>query len=154
VKPDTGRARHMYQYAAFYFGDADGQYHLARMMLDQGPFHDPKQAARWLHSAANKGQYQAQALLEGGLAEELALRREELRPELDARLKHLEGCLHKLPDEQRSLVEGYYHRRDGIEKLAESSGRTVAATYKTLQRVRQALQLCIENATKPEGMAP
>ncbi len=63
VKPDPGRARHMYQYAAFYFGDADGQYHLARMMLDQGPFHDPKQAARWLHSAANKGQYQAQALL-------------------------------------------------------------------------------------------
>jgi RNA polymerase sigma-70 factor, ECF subfamily len=95
-----------------------------------------------------------QALLEGGLAEELALRREELRPELDARLKHLEGCLNKLPDEQRLLVEGYYHRRDGIEKLAESSGRTVAATYKTLQRVRQALQLCIENATKPKGVAP
>jgi len=95
-----------------------------------------------------------QALLEGGLAEELALRREELRPELDARLKHLEGCLNKLPDEQRSLVEGYYHRRDGIEKLAENSGRTVAATYKTLQRIRQALQLCIENATKPEGMVP
>jgi RNA polymerase sigma-70 factor, ECF subfamily len=66
----------------------------------------------------------------------------------------LEGCLNKLPDEQRSLVEGYYHRRDGIEKLAENSGRTVAAIYKTLQRVRQALQLCIENATKPEGMAP
>ena len=63
VKPDLGRARHMYQYAAFYFGDADGQYHLARMMLEQGPFHDPKQAGRWLHSAANKGQYQAQALL-------------------------------------------------------------------------------------------
>ena len=95
-----------------------------------------------------------QALLEGGLAEELALRREELRPELDARLKHLEGCLNKLPDEQRLVVEGYYHRRDGIEKLAENSGRTVAATYKTLQRVRQALQLCIENATKPEGVAP
>src|SRR6188472_2285781 len=86
-----------------------------------------------------------QALLEGGLAEELALRREELRPELDARLKHLEGCLNKLPDEQRLLVEGYYHRRDGIDKLAENSGRTVAATYKTLQRVRQALQLCVEN---------
>ena len=95
-----------------------------------------------------------QALLEGGLAEELALRREELRPELDARLKHLEGCLNQLPEEQRSLVEGYYHRRDAIEKLADHSGRTVAATYKTLQRVRQALQLCIENATKPEGMAP
>lgn len=90
-------------------------------------------------------------LLENGLAEELALRREELRPELEFRLKHLEGCLNKLPGEQRSLVEGYYYRRDSIENLAETSSRTVAATYKTLQRVRQTLQSCIENATKPEG---
>src|SRR6188508_1284241 len=63
------------------------------------------------------------ALLEGGLAEELAQRREELRPETETRLKHLESCLGKLPEEQRSIVEGYYYRRDGIEKLAEHSGR-------------------------------
>src|SRR5205809_5691994 len=50
-----------------------------------------------------------QALLEHGLAEELAQRREELRPELETRLKHLQGCLSKLPDEQRSIVEGYYY---------------------------------------------
>jgi RNA polymerase sigma-70 factor (ECF subfamily) len=96
-----------------------------------------------------------QALLEGGLAEELARRREELRPELEARLKGLEGCLNKLPEEQRSLVEGYYYRRDPIEKLAVTSSRTVAATYKTLQRVRQALQNCIEVAgRRPEGLVP
>ena len=89
-----------------------------------------------------------QALLEGGLVEELAQRREELRPELETRLKHLQGCLSKLPDEQRSIVEGYYYRRDGIEKLAEKSGRTVAATYKALQRIREALQACIQNAAK------
>src|SRR5829696_6406127 len=89
-----------------------------------------------------------QALLEGGLAEELAQRREELRPEIETRLKHLEGCFNELPAEQRSIVEGYYYRRDGIEKLAEESGRTVAAAYKTLQRVRHALQVCIENAVK------
>ena len=89
-----------------------------------------------------------QALLEGGLVEELAQRREELRPEIETRLKHLEGCFNKLPAEQRSIVEGYYYRRDGIEKVAEQSGRTVAATYKTLQRIRQGLQLCIENAAK------
>ncbi|MBK7998809.1 MAG: sigma-70 family RNA polymerase sigma factor [Verrucomicrobia bacterium] len=93
-----------------------------------------------------------QTLLEGGLAEELAQRREELRPDIEVRLKHLEGCLRKLPEEQRSLVEGYYYRRDSIEKLAETSSRTVAATYKTLQRVRQSLQSCIENAAKPEGV--
>lgn len=92
-----------------------------------------------------------QALLEGGLAEELAQRREELRPELEVRLKHLEGCLNKLPEEQRALVEGYYYRRDSVEKLAEGSIRSVAATYKTLQRIRQSLQGCIENAAKPQG---
>jgi len=95
-----------------------------------------------------------QALLERGLAEELAQRREELRPELDLRLRHLEGCLGKLPVEQFTLIEGYYYRRDDIEKLATNSGRTVAATYKMLQRVRQTLQACIENAAKPEGATP
>ena len=64
VRADLGRARHMYAYAASYFGDPDAQYHLGRLMLDaNSPFKDAKQAARWLHSAANKGQYQAQAVL-------------------------------------------------------------------------------------------
>jgi RNA polymerase sigma-70 factor, ECF subfamily len=92
-----------------------------------------------------------QALLEGGLAEELAQRREELRPELEGRLKHLEGCLGKLPEDQRSLVEGYYCHRTEIEALSERSGRTVAATYKALQRIRQALLICVQRAGQPEG---
>ena len=95
-----------------------------------------------------------QALLEGGLAEELAQRREELRPEMDLRLRHLDGCLRKLPVDQLTLIEGYYYRRDDMEKLASNSGRTVAATYKMLQRVRLALQACIENSGKPEGATP
>lgn len=89
-----------------------------------------------------------QALLESGLAEELAQRREDLRPEMELRLRHLESCLGKLPDEQRSIVEGYYYHREGIEKVAENSRRTVAGTYKTLQRIRAALQTCIENSAK------
>src|SRR5688572_1822351 len=92
-----------------------------------------------------------QALLQGGLAEELLQRREELRPEIEARLKHLEGCIGKLPEDHRSIVEGYYYQRTGIEELAERSGRTVEATYKALQRIRTALQICVENAA--EGAA-
>src|SRR3954469_20748018 len=90
-----------------------------------------------------------QILLERGLAEELAERREELKPEFEWRLKHLEEFVAKLPEEQRSLVEGYYYHRTEIEKLAEGSGRTVGATYKALQRIRQALQLCVESTVKP-----
>jgi RNA polymerase sigma-70 factor (ECF subfamily) len=90
------------------------------------------------------------ALLAGGLAEELAQRREELRPEMERRLAHLETCLGKLPEEQRALVHGYYFRRTEINALAGESKRTVEATYKRLQRVRHALQCCIENAAAQE----
>lgn len=92
-----------------------------------------------------------QALLDQGLAEELAHRREELQPEFEMRLKHLESCLAKLPLAQRSLVEGYYYERADIESLAGRSGRTTAATYKLLQRIRHVLQVCVERRAKPEA---
>lgn len=64
VKADPVRAHEMFAYAASYFGDPDAQYYLARLYLDgKGTPRDAKQAARWLHLAANKGQHQAQALL-------------------------------------------------------------------------------------------
>ena len=84
------------------------------------------------------------------MAEELAQRRQELQPEFELRLRHLEGCLRKLPEAQRSLVEGYYYERAGIETLAERSGRSVTAAYKMLQRIRHALRLCVESQARPE----
>lgn len=92
-----------------------------------------------------------QALLDRGLAEELAQRRQELQPEFELRLKHLESCLEKLPPGQRSLLDAYYHERTPVEALAKRSGKTVPATYKMLQRVRQALQACVESHGKPEA---
>jgi len=64
IKADPVRAHEMFSYAASYFGDPDAQYYLARLYLDgKGAPRDPRQAARWLSLAANKGQHQAQALL-------------------------------------------------------------------------------------------
>jgi TPR repeat protein len=64
VRADVSRARQMYEYAASYFGDADAQFHLGRLLLaGQGGSKDPRQAARWLRLAANKGHSPAQALL-------------------------------------------------------------------------------------------
>ena len=93
------------------------------------------------------------ALLANGLADEVMHRRQELQPEIDARLNHLESCLAQLPSDQRLLVVGYYYRRQPIEQLADESGRTPGATYKALQRIRQSLQLCIEGAAHPKGCA-
>jgi hypothetical protein len=64
IRSDSERAYEMFAYAASYFGDREAQYLLARLYLDgNGAPRDPRQAARWLGLAANKGQHQAQALL-------------------------------------------------------------------------------------------
>ena len=62
IKPDAARAREMFAYAASFFGDADAQYQLGRLYLDGTPA-DPRQAARWFHAAATKGDCRAQAVL-------------------------------------------------------------------------------------------
>ncbi len=72
VKPNPDRAFDMFHYAASYFGDPDGQYNLARLyMTGQGASRDPRQAARWMKLAAEKGHAPARAafgemLLRGG----------------------------------------------------------------------------------------
>lgn len=64
IKADPERAREMFHYAASYFADPDAQYNLGRLYLSgRGAPKDPKQAARWLGLAANKGHHEAQALL-------------------------------------------------------------------------------------------
>ncbi len=88
------------------------------------------------------------ALLDSGLAEELASRREQLRPEFDARLVHLDRCLQKLPEEQRSLVDGYYFRQLDVATVSDQAERTVDAVYKALQRIRRQLRECIERSLR------
>jgi RNA polymerase sigma-70 factor, ECF subfamily len=89
-----------------------------------------------------------QALLDGGLAEELTRRREEMRPQFETRLRHLDGCLEKLEAEQRAIVEAYYFRRKDVAEIAAESQRSVDAVYKLLQRIRSMLRHCIEGATQ------
>lgn len=100
---------------------------------------------RWIER-----QQRWRTLLAHGLAEELARRREELEPERERRLAHLERCVAKLPDDQQGLLRGYYYERKNVETLAVEMQRTVDATYKLLQRVRQALQRCVETAARQE----
>jgi uncharacterized protein len=65
VKPDPVRAQEMLNYAASYFGNADAQYDLARLYFKNAGDSPEnfRNGTRWLGLAAQKGQYQAQALL-------------------------------------------------------------------------------------------
>lgn len=74
----------------------------------------------------------------------LAGRRQEMSRELDERRIHLRECLRKLPEAQRTVVEEYYFNDVSVQRLAESSRRSVEAIYKALQRSRSALMECVQ----------
>jgi RNA polymerase sigma-70 factor (ECF subfamily) len=71
-------------------------------------------------------------------------RRPEMSGELDERRIHLRECLRKLPEVQRTIVEDYYFNDVSVERLAESSRRSVEAIYKSLQRIRSVLMECVQ----------
>lgn len=102
-------------------------------------------AKQWL---ARKRRWQG--VLAADLVETIADRRVELQPALDARLRHLDACLGKLPAEQRRIIDGYYFRKQPIDAVAAEARRTVAAAYKAMQRIRQALEECIARAESAE----
>jgi len=78
VNPDPQRALRMFQFAATNFGDANAQYHLARMHLEgAGVQKDSREGIRWLFLAADKGHPQAEALL----GETLFAGREGVQPQ-------------------------------------------------------------------------
>ena len=77
IKPNLGRARQIFAYAASYFGDAEAQLNLARMYYEgEGGDRDTLQAARWAKLAADKGNVGAQALLGHMLFEGDGIKRE------------------------------------------------------------------------------
>lgn len=64
IAADEDRSHRMIIHAATYFGDADAQYRLGELYLDENELGDnPLQSARWLSLAARKGHAGAQARL-------------------------------------------------------------------------------------------
>lgn len=64
IRPDYGRARQLFSYAASYFADPEAQVNLARMYYEgEGGEPDPRAAARWAKLSADKGNVLGQALL-------------------------------------------------------------------------------------------
>ncbi len=64
IAADDRRSHAMIMHAATYFGDADAQYRLGQLYLDENELgRNPLQSARWLSLAARKGHPAAQATL-------------------------------------------------------------------------------------------
>lgn len=67
-----------------------------------------------------------------------------------ARSDALQGCLERLPESDRTLVEQCYGSEAKIKDIADALGRSAGAIYTSLCRIRQALLNCIERRLSAE----
>lgn len=73
--------------------------------------------------------------------------------DFDGRRRALAGCLAKLPQPQRQLLELRYGPKTSIEAIAASMRRTPNAIRQALFRIRGTLLACVERRLATEGLA-
>ncbi len=79
---------------------------------------------------------------------ELRIEQEEL---LAAQSRMLDDCLHRLRPDERQLLRERYAGECSIVELAEQTGRTADALYKSLERLRKKLLLCVTRVLADAG---
>ncbi|MBT8045178.1 MAG: sigma-70 family RNA polymerase sigma factor, partial [Verrucomicrobiae bacterium] len=57
----------------------------------------------------------------------------------------LEGCMEKLSDQQRQIVNARYTQGESLEQHAEKTGATAGSLRISLFRIRAILRKCVEN---------
>lgn len=82
----------------------------------------------------------------------LAVQAEETVVDHPRRVKALQGCLAKLENAQRELIQVAYADGVSIKDAATRVGRTPTGLYKALARIRQALHRCIELSLSEERL--
>ncbi len=68
-----------------------------------------------------------------------------------SRTEALLTCLEALPDQSRSLLRLRYEESLPLDEIAKRISRSLGATQKSLSRLRQQLQECIEKRLKSEA---
>jgi RNA polymerase sigma-70 factor, ECF subfamily len=63
----------------------------------------------------------------------------------------LEGCLEKLSDRDRQIIEARYRHGATVLQVAENLRRPVSTIYKMMARIRERLHACIEGAVARES---
>ena len=69
---------------------------------------------------------------------------DESEQERDERLAALRGCVAKLPDSDREIVEARYGPGGTLRGLAKAVGRSENALSQSLRRIRSRLATCVE----------
>ncbi len=73
--------------------------------------------------------------------------------DLELEREALAVCMEKLPPRDQELLRHRYWHRESIADLSSRLGRTVASLYKSLQRIRHGLLICIQRESQRLGRA-
>ena len=103
------------------------------------------QIAWWRVRAARQKFARAKVIFDETVLAAVAQTAVEMSEELDSRQVALERCLQKLPLRDRELVLARYEPGGGAEDAARRSGRSLAAAYKALGRIRKLLLDCVSD---------
>jgi RNA polymerase sigma-70 factor (ECF subfamily) len=92
------------------------------------------------------------------LSDELSLAlieaQEELEHErLEERRTVLAGCMKKLRDRDKALLEACYDRSAGVREVARDRGRSPQSIHNSLRRIRRALFDCVRRSLAQGGIA-
>ncbi len=99
-----------------------------------------------------KRKHQPRLLADETLLDQLAERRILEDAALEERRGALRGCLERLPETQRQLVEEVYSGDRSMKEIAERAAQTPNSVYKMLRRIRAALYECAERKLAPGGV--
>lgn len=69
----------------------------------------------------------------------------------DVRLTALQSCLARLKEKDRELIRLRYFAENSTKQIADQRDRSIDAVYKSLNRIHDALLLCIRRSLKTGG---
>lgn len=87
------------------------------------------------------------------LAEQLAEATGSIVADDADRQQALEGCLQKLDQAKRELILKVYQPGVTVREYAQQSARSEQAIYKSVQRLRQKLLMCVKQTLADQGLS-
>jgi RNA polymerase sigma-70 factor, ECF subfamily len=85
--------------------------------------------------------------------EQIAAATEAMQPELEAQFAALAGCMEKLSDRDRDLLQRRHFPGSTTKEVADSLDRPLKSVYKSLNRIYAALLACIQRNQSREELA-
>src|SRR5919106_1295698 len=111
------------------------------------------QIAYWRVRYARQKFARAKVLFNQDVLDAVATTASNMSTDLDNRHEALSNCLKKLNPKDRDFLLTRYEPGCGVREAARRSGRSMAAAYKALTRLRKLLMDCVSHQLESEGAA-